>query len=125
MTSRLSMVGMLTSPSRRRSGLRQKTELSGDGQIVVVEVVDHDLPVADPHELHARHLHALASGSQLGAVGQLERTGVCPDEYPLVCERVALFDVADIAMGDIRECGQLLGETVPDCASALEGAVGH
>jgi hypothetical protein len=50
---------------------------------------------------------------------------VCPGEHPLVGERVALFDVADIAMGDIRECGQLPGETVLDCASALEGAVGH
>jgi hypothetical protein len=105
--------------------LWQKTELGRYGQVVVIEVVDHDLPVADLHELHARHLHALASGSQLGAVGQQERTGVRPDEHPLVCERVALLDVADIAMGDIRERSQLLGESVLDCASALEGAVGH
>ena len=28
-----------------------------------------------------------------------------PDEDPLVCEHVALLDVADIAMGDIRERG--------------------
>src|SRR5262249_1335874 len=29
------------------------------------------------------------------------------------------------AMGDIGERGQLLGQTVPDCGPALEGAVGH
>ena len=96
--------------------MREETELGGDGQVVVVQVVDDDLAVPDLHELHALHLHPLAGRRQLGAVGQRERAGVCPDEHPLVGERVALLDVADDAMGEIGERAQLLGETVVDRA---------
>jgi hypothetical protein len=48
-----------------------------------------------------------------------------PTNTQLIGERVTLLDVADVAMGDIRERGQFRGETVVDCAAALEGAIRH